>query len=143
MLQRSPPGTLIRLSVFGSSPAMRRFVRQSIVLGVLGISWGARLDETPLQRPTRFPNLPMSKGILISLVSEYLSETWKLVLQFLENLRNTCAIMQTDFVVSLPRSEVAWQHSPLATSLVDVEDGIHDVSKWIFTPLFLRINTFQ
>ena len=40
----------------------------------------------------------------------------------------------------LPRSEVAWQHPPLATGLVDVENGIHDVPEVMFTLSFLRIN---
>lgn len=42
----------------------------------------------------------------------------------------------------LPRSEVAWKHSPLASGLVDVEDGVHDVPKLMFSLSFLRINDF-
>ena len=38
--------------------------------------------------------------------------------------------------------EVARKPSPLTAGLVDVEDGIHDVSERMFSLSFLRINDF-
>lgn len=42
----------------------------------------------------------------------------------------------------LPGSKVAWQHSPLTASSVDVKDGVHDLSEWMFALSFLWINDF-
>src|SRR5574344_1153418 len=58
-------------------------------------------------------------------------------------LNDTLQLPFAEVVIDgLPRSEVAWQHPPLATGLVDVENGIHDVPEVMFTLSFLRINEF-
>lgn len=41
-----------------------------------------------------------------------------------------------------PGSKVAWQHSPLTTGLIDVENGVHNFSEEMFALSFLRINEF-
>jgi len=45
-------------------------------------------------------------------------------------------------VNSLSRFEIKWEHSPLASCLVDVKNRIHDFSKRIFACSFLRIDDF-
>ena len=42
----------------------------------------------------------------------------------------------------LPGREVARKHSPLTAGLVDVEDGVHNLSKGMFATSFLRIDDF-
>ena len=42
----------------------------------------------------------------------------------------------------LPGGKVVWQHSPLTAGLVDVKDGVHNLSKRMFALSFLRINDF-
>lgn len=58
-------------------------------------------------------------------------------------LNNALQFPFTKVVINrLPWSKVAWKHSPLATGLIDIEDGVHDVTKLMFTLSFLRINDF-
>ena len=58
-------------------------------------------------------------------------------------LNNALQFPFTKVVIKhLPWSKVAWKHSPLATGLIDIEDGVHDVTKLMFSPSSLRINGF-
>lgn len=58
-------------------------------------------------------------------------------------LNNTLQFPFTEVVINrLPWRKVAWKHSPLATGLIDIEDGVHDVTKLRFSLSFLRINNF-
>ena len=45
-------------------------------------------------------------------------------------------------IEGLPGSKVAWQHSPLTASSVNVKNSVHDLPKWMFALSFLWINDF-
>ena len=51
-------------------------------------------------------------------------------------------LLSEEWRVGLPWGEMAGKHLPLATGLIDVEDGVHDVPKLMFSLSFLRINDF-
>ena len=58
-------------------------------------------------------------------------------------LDNTLQLPFPEVVIDgLPGRKVAWQHTPLTAGLVDVKDGVHDLSQGMFTLSFLRINDF-
>lgn len=62
------------------------------------ITWTFIRAKHDFNNPSELPGHPITKGASVSSISKYFSESRKLVLQLLYDLRCTSAIMQIGFV---------------------------------------------